>query len=303
MDVYSLSAGSGSGMKARGAAPPTPSGMKRGLRRWLTPIVVALVLSFICFPAAQGAYNPAVYIDDVPLQCDEAPVILDNTTYVPLRAFAGYFGREVSWDNSSRTACVEMDGFCAMVYEMPGTIEANGRCLYAAAGIRNINGRLMLPVRIAAGLFGAEVKWAAETREVYITSGIDSFKCCCETYDCDELYWLSRIISAESAGEPLEGQIAVGNVIINRMNSEQFPNSMYGVIFDDEYGVQFEPVANGTIYNEPSEQSVKAAKICLEGTNVIGESMYFFNPRIAQSFWIEKNRSFHATIGNHDFYN
>ena len=66
-------------------------------------------------------------------------------------------------------------------------------------------------------------------------------------YDADVVYWLSRIISAESRGEPLIGQIAVGNVVLNRVRSSAFPNTVWGVIFDRKWGVQFSPVSNGTI--------------------------------------------------------
>ena len=78
-------------------------------------------------------------------------------------------------------------------------------------------------------------------------------------YRPDEVLWLSRIIIAESRGESLLGQIAVGNVVLNRVKSRDFPNTIYGVIFDRKYGVQFTPVANGTIYNTPGYTETLAA--------------------------------------------
>lgn len=57
-------------------------------------------------------------------------------------------------------------------------------------------------------------------------------------YNAVDYYWLSRIISAESQGEPLEGQIAVGNVVLNRVESDQFPDTIAGVVFDQKYAVQ-----------------------------------------------------------------
>lgn len=120
--------------------------------------------------------------------------------------------------------------------------------------------------------------------------------------DEDAVFWLSRIISAESKGESLEGQIAVGNVVLNRVKSPEFPNTIYGVIFDDRWGGQFEPVRNGTIYLEPTEQSILAAKKCLSGVNNIGNCLYFLAPDLAQNFWIPQNREYVTTIGCHDFY-
>jgi N-acetylmuramoyl-L-alanine amidase len=121
-------------------------------------------------------------------------------------------------------------------------------------------------------------------------------------YNEDELYWLSRIISAESKGEPFLGQIAVGNVVLNRVDSGVFPETVHDVIFDKEFGVQFTPIANKTIYNDPSETSVAAAKICLEGTSLTDKALYFLNLKTAESSWIVQNRGYVMTIGNHSFY-
>ena len=122
------------------------------------------------------------------------------------------------------------------------------------------------------------------------------------TYNHDEVYWLSKIIHAEADGESEKGLIAVGNVVLNRVASKLFPNTIYGVIFDKKGGVQFEPVMNGSIYKTPSYKSISAAKKALSGVNTAGKSLYFLNPRIAQSSWIVKNRKFYKSIGNHDFY-
>ena len=59
-------------------------------------------------------------------------------------------------------------------------------------------------------------------------------------YNSTDLYWLSRIISAEAKGEPLAGQIAVGNVVLNRTRSAAFPNTVKDVIFDKKYGAKRE---------------------------------------------------------------
>ena len=91
------------------------------------------------------------------------------------------------------------------------------------------------------------------------------------------MYWLSRIICAEAGGESLAGQVAVGNVVLNRVDSDEFPNTIHEVIFDRKHAVQFEPVSNGTVYNEPTETSVQAAKLALQGVNTAGKSLYFFN--------------------------
>lgn len=117
------------------------------------------------------------------------------------------------------------------------------------------------------------------------------------------LYWLSRIIEAEAGAEPYSGKVAIGNVILNRVASNSFPNTVKGVIFD-YYGniPQFSPVAEGTIYNTPSEASIKAAVDALNGKKPVGSSTYFFNPKKAEGKWIVKNKTYVTKIGEHVFY-
>ena len=113
---------------------------------------------------------------------------------------------------------------------------------------------------------------------------------------------MSRIIYAESGAEPLRGQLAVGSVVMNRLAAAQYPNTIYGVIFDRKWGVQFTPVANGAIYKTPSAESIIAAKMILDGCRISGNALYFLDPRQASSFWIVENRQALFSIGCHDFY-
>ena len=113
---------------------------------------------------------------------------------------------------------------------------------------------------------------------------------------------MAKIINAESGGEPFLGKIAVGNVILNRDESDEFPESIYSVIFDNKNGVQFTPTVNGAINNEANEESVLAAKICLEDSSLSDDIVYFLNEDLAESKWIVENCRYVMTIGEHDFY-
>ena len=119
----------------------------------------------------------------------------------------------------------------------------------------------------------------------------------------EDLYWLSRIIHSEAQGESYKGKVAVGNVIMNRVDSELFPNTIKGVIFDKQDGyTQFSPVIDGTIYNSPDAESIRAAKEILGGSKPVGDALYFLNPRKSTNFWIVNNSAYVAIIGLHDFY-
>lgn len=117
------------------------------------------------------------------------------------------------------------------------------------------------------------------------------------------LYWLSRIVEAEASGEPYQGKVAIGNVILNRVSSPDFPGTVKGVIFEYYKGIpQFSPVADGTIYNSPSQDSIKAAQDALNGSRPVSSSTYFFNPDKSAAVWIVSNKTYIIRIGNHVFY-
>lgn len=119
----------------------------------------------------------------------------------------------------------------------------------------------------------------------------------------DDIFWLARIIHAESDGESYIGKVAVGSVVMNRVKSKEFPNSVYNVIFEYYLGIpQFSPVADGTIYNNPSSDAIKAAEEAYWGKKPVGDALYFFNPQKAAGNWIVNNRQYITTIGNHAFY-
>ncbi|MBQ8208321.1 MAG: cell wall hydrolase [Clostridia bacterium] len=234
-------------------------------------------------------------------------MLIGGVTYVPLRRFCGEFGsNEINWNESSRTAKVIAAGLDISAAVGKAYITVNGRPFYSGASNLLHGGTLYVPVRSLAKAYGLTVKWcASETGSlgyVSLTGGLGRAESAADVYDAEVLYWLSRIISAESRGESLMGQIAVGNVVLNRTRDESFPDTVYDVIFDTEFGVQFTPIINGTIYEEPAESSIIAAKICLEGYSISDDILYFLNESISTNMWVSNNRPYVMTLGNHAFY-
>ncbi len=252
------------------------------------------------FPS--GSAPVRVTLDGKEVLSGEA-VIIRSVTYVPLRSFAELAGADsITWNAKTATATVKKGSITMTVTDGGYYLVASERYFYTGEAVLNINNRLFVPIRPLAKVFSMELQWKGDSRTVALTSTGKTLAPASEYYNSKDLYWLSRIISAESAGESLYGQIAVGNVVMNRVASKQFPNTVYGVIFDRVGGTQFSPVSMGTIYNTPSARSVIAAKICLEGYSISDEILFFMNPRIATSNWISNNRPFAFSIGNHDFY-
>ncbi len=114
-----------------------------------------------------------------------------------------------------------------------------------------------------------------------------------------EVEWLAQMIYAEARGESYQGQVAVGAVIINRMLSPQFPNSLRGVLFQTN---AFQPVQNGSFYMTPNESARKAALDALSGQDPTGGALFFFNPRQSSDRFMH-SRPTKITIGNHRFTN
>ena len=285
---------------------------RRLTRRWLCALFAALLLVSV-LPLSAFAYAPAhpkesvetdVYLDGIEI-LDGDCVIWNNITFVPLRKFCNLFdGCTFEWNGKTNTATVKTESGMTLIIQSGALyIWANGHYFYTVEEVQNWNGSLYVPIRPLARAFNATLEWNNSLRAVEVTSPTGKPMVSWANYDEDDLYWLSRIISSESRGEPLKGQIAVGNVVLNRVRSTSYPNTIYGVIFDRKYGTQFSPVSFGTIYQEPSESAIIAAKICLEGYSISDTALFFMNPRIATSNWISKNRPYAFTIGNHDFYN
>jgi N-acetylmuramoyl-L-alanine amidase len=121
-------------------------------------------------------------------------------------------------------------------------------------------------------------------------------------YSNEDVYWLARIINAEARGESELGQIAVGATVLNRVKSTSFPGSVKEVIFQYSSGVpQFSPVADGSIYSEPTASAVRSAYKALAGYDPSYGALYFYNPSlVGYQNWI-RTRPVTITIGNHVF--
>lgn len=112
-----------------------------------------------------------------------------------------------------------------------------------------------------------------------------------------------RLVSAEASAESFEGKLAVATVIMNRVKSPDYPNTIKGVIYDDNWGVQFTPVSDGRINEPATAESKRAVDKVLQGYRSFGPNiMFFLNPDKSINNYIIKNRTYYKTIGKHDFY-
>lgn len=267
-------------------------------------IILSLLAACIAASSAQYAAAGNSYSVTLDGQTYEGRSFIEKgTAYVSLREFACTVDNSVvSWDDPTKTSTVKTESLELHATAGEYYIEANGRILWCEKGVFIRDDILFVPLRQAAQAFGFDAYYDAASHSTSLTRVRGSIVSGDEFYDEDELYWLSQIIHAESQGEPFLGKIAVGSVILNRVDAVEFPDTIYDVIFDDEHGVQFTPTTNGEINKPAGEESVMAAKICLEDTRLSDEILYFLNQSIATNFWIVENCRYVLTIGSHDFY-
>ena len=112
-----------------------------------------------------------------------------------------------------------------------------------------------------------------------------------------DVYLLARLISAEARGEPYVGQVAVGAVVLNRIDHPSFPNSLSGVIYQKG---AFSCLDDGQFDQPISDSAYRAAREALNGADPTGGAIYYFNPATATSKWIW-SRPQMLTIGSHIF--
>ena len=108
---------------------------------------------------------------------------------------------------------------------------------------------------------------------------------------------LSKLVYAEARGESYKGQVAVAAVVLNRVASASFPNTISGVIYQSG---AFSCVSNGSINNTPDATAIRAARDALNGWDPTGGCLYYYNPRATSDQWI-RTRTVKTVIGNHRF--
>lgn len=116
-------------------------------------------------------------------------------------------------------------------------------------------------------------------------------------YSSSDLYLLARLVNGEARGEPYTGQVAVAAVVLNRVKSASFPNTVSGVIYQSN---AFTSVSDGQINLAPSESAKKAAQDAMNGWDPTGGCLYFYNPATSTSKWIW-SRTVVVKIGKHNF--
>ena len=252
-------------------------------------IVLSTIMLVIPLGMPVAAANVSVTMNGASLYSTR-DLLKSGVTYVPLRAFsdAVYDGFDITWNAGARTATVRDGDFVLRARVGDKFITVDGQKIYSSVPNLLVLNRIHVPVRSLCTAMGLEVVWNSARRMVSVNGSYgsdndymppveDQPESDAGAIDSEDLFWLARIIHAESSGEPMAGKIAVGTVVMNRVKSSMYPNTVYGVIFDKKFGTQFTPVASGTIYNDPSVDSIEAARRVLAGERTDSRILFFVN--------------------------
>lgn len=272
-----------------------------------------------------------VRIDEQPLQFDAEPFLENGRVMVPMRGIFEHFDALVYWDGESKTVRAFARGEVLTLQVGKTKFDHNGELfdMDTAPVIRS--GRTFVPVRFIAQSLGMDVAWDADNQRVEIskksesdtspatepTPGNDAPKPTDEPatnapevpanehetidpiaqYSEEEIELLTRVINAEAYSEPFEGKVAVGAVIMNRVKSSAFPNTITAVIYQPN---QFYVVSNGAIHRSLAPDSREAALEALRGNDPTDGALFFWNPNRSESPFVSKLQT-NVVIGGHAF--
>ena len=147
------------------------------------------------------------------------------------------------------------------------------------------------------GLTADGIVGAKTLKALGISTSSSSTSTSGSNYSDNDLNLLAKLIYGEARGESYTGQVAVGAVVLNRVKSSSFPNTISGVIYQKN---AFTAVSDGQINLAPDQTAKKAAKDALNGWDPTNGALYYYNPSIATSSWIFSRKTL-TTIGNHVF--
>lgn len=252
---------------------------------------LTLLLS-LATPAFAEEITPTVEVTvNGETAADFSAAAYGGTTYVPF-----YFATkalrpdaQIEWVDGRFIAAAEDFTMTARIGDP--CLEINGRYLYIPQRIKGeADGTAWVPTRALAAALGAEIGWDGS---VLFTTGGAPLSAEARPYDDVTLDLLARAITHESGNQSFEGKMAVGSVILNRVSSPIFPGTVYDVLFQKG---QFPGVTDA----EPNADSILAARLCLEGANVV-PGAYWFNGA-GKVCWASRNKTLLAVIDNHAFY-
>lgn len=230
-----------------------------------------------------GIGVPVVYFNDSRYVMDAVPFISGGRIYIPLRFVAELLHAKVNWnaENNTLDMTTVQPAVTTEDVGLDDVVKATG---ITEAELLKRNG------------LNAKSVIAPGTKLKVVIPTIFDYPA--KPYTQEDLTLLAKITMVEAGYEPYEGQLAIANVILNRVKDTRFPDTIRDVIYS---GKQFPPAHNGLLdKSKPNASSLRAAKDALNGKNNVKNAVYFFNPKVSKGeFW--SSLDVIVTIGHHSF--
>lgn len=241
-------------------------------------------------------------IDGEPAPVETNRYLKGDLTYVALAPTVQAIDptAQVDWNSASGTVTVTSQNLKMTATVGQLYVVANGRYLYIQDGVQlNAEGRVVVPLNVITKAMDAKLSWDSATDTIYVQRGSGAILSGDQFYKQDDLFWLSRVIYAESGNQSLKGQMAVGNVVLNRVESPIFPNNIQMVLSQRN---QFSTWLGGSLANRvPTESCIIAAKLVMDGGVVEETRGALFFDSLTYS-WAARHKTYVATLGGHKFY-
>ena len=244
-------------------------------------------------------------VDGQPVPKTVGRTTIGGMTYVSVKVMSQQLDTtaQVAWDAERQTVTVTTGSLTLTAGVGQKYLVANGRYLYLPEGvILTEEGQTMVSLDALAKAFDATLGWDGEAGTFVVTRGSGAIESGDTFYGENDLFWLSRVIYAESGNQVLEGKMGVGIVVLNRVNDRSgiWPDTIKGVIAQRN---QFSTYKNGRLANRtPNAESVVAAKLVLDGGIVEEVKNAYFFDTFRQNSWAARNKTVVAAIGGHRFY-
>ncbi|MBB6729860.1 cell wall hydrolase [Cohnella zeiphila] len=218
---------------------------------------------------------------------ESAAKLKDGDMYFPLRLLAEAMNANVTWNEERKAAVIQPQPEYVVaegdtLWSLAEDQETTPRELMLRNGLPDINLQIGQQLKLVVPEFldpnvQAAAKAQAEVQaKVAVAREVKASEAEPEI-DAEDLALLAKLVQVESGYEPYEGKLAVANVVLNRVKTGRYSDTVKGVIYAPG---QFPPATNGTLAKtKASEDSIKAAKAALSGENNVPGAVYFFNPQ------------------------
>ncbi|MBR3995495.1 MAG: cell wall hydrolase [Clostridia bacterium] len=283
--------------------------LKKTLSAFLAGFVLTvIVLSQISVSASQVSYKGYKVPVDINVNGkyleDGGKGYLDTNgvIYVPVRYASEALGATVTWDAVTSTAAVTKGSSKLVFVPADNCCYINDYWNYAPQKLEN--GTLYTDAYFIFKSLGGTVEVNSQNYEIKVSipeytvpdSYIEKY------YNEEDLYWLSRIVTCESGSVSFEAKVMVANVILNRRESNLFPNTVYDVIYDTKHGVQFPPAQKGNVVKaKPTADTIVACRAALNGLDLAPDCLYF-TYSTNKTGWVARTRILYKVLGRQAFY-